>query len=421
MQNILTDLSSMLGGVNSPVRSYKGLLASPFVTKNAYGSTLVSVDDTEFTDFICSYGAHLFGHGPQFVKDAVYAHVSTGVSYGTTSYSEALFCSKISEITGYDKVRLVNSGTEATMTAVRLARGYTGKSLIVTFAGNYHGHADPFLVNAGSGVSEIKNASSLGVPDKAISDTVSLRYNNVGDVEKLMESVHHVDIACVILEPVAGNMGVIRASDDFLLAIDKLRRFSGCLIIFDEVMTGFRVDLPGVYRRSIIKPDLVCFGKVIGAGFPIAAMVGRSEVMSSLAPVGNVYQAGTLSGNPLASAVGLTLLSRIDNSTYAKLDKLTDSLVEPILTTIKQRRAPVQLHHECGMFSLFWTASSVTSYGDAKSQNMDQFKSYFSHMYKRGLMVPPSPFEANFISLAHSQKDINRFSEAVVEFINDQM
>ncbi len=396
------------GGVNSPVRAQ-----IPFIVESGCGETIVDVDGKTYLDFCCSWGALIHGHAhPQVVK-AVQKRVAMGSSFGITTAVEAELAHQIVEhVPSVKKVRFVSSGTEATMSAVRLARGFTKRDLLIKFAGHYHGHADSFLVQAGSGVTNL--SSSAGVPDDFVKHTLCLPFNDFEAIERAFKE-HGPRIAAVIVEPIAANMGLVFPKDGFLELLREKTRLSGALLIFDEVITGFRVALGGAQELYGIEPDLSCFGKIVGGGFPAAAFGGRSDIMDYLAPSGPVYQAGTLSGNPVAMEAGLqTLKLCAQPGFYQNLEKTTSLLTDPIRTAIEGKE--MCLHQAGSLFTLFFGKKVVENADDVKGCDFEAFTRYLDALLERGIYVSPSQFEVNFVSSAHTARSMALASQAVGEF-----
>jgi glutamate-1-semialdehyde 2,1-aminomutase len=397
----------MPGGVNSPVRAFKSVGGEPFFTARAEGAYLWDVEGTRYIDYIGSWGPMILGHNHPAVRDAVERAVKNGLSFGTPCPAEVTMAETITRLVpSIEMVRMVNSGTEATMSAIRLARGATGRSKIVKFEGCYHGHGDSFLVKAGSGALTFGVPTSPGVPKANADLTLTLPYNDIEAAETLFAECGD-DIAGLIIEPVAGNMNCILPLDGYLPALRELCTQHGVLLIFDEVMTGFRVALGGAQAHYGVTPDLTCFGKIIGGGMPVGAYGGRRDLMEQIAPSGPIYQAGTLSGNPVAMAAGLAVLEQVQapgfhDALSAKTKLLTDGLQR----VADEEGIPFSTNAVGGMFGLFFTAEKVTSYAQATSADSAMFNRFFHGMLKRGVYLAPSAFEAGFISIAHSEQDI---------------
>ena len=404
------------GGVNSPVRAFGSVGGTPVFIQSASGSQLLDVDGNSYTDFINSWGPMILGHNFPPVIEAVKSQLADGLSYGCPTEAEHTMAELITNMAPWaEKVRLVSSGTEACMSALRVARGYTGKNKFVKFAGNYHGHADPFLVKAGSGLLTFAVPGSAGVPEGATQDTLIAEYNDLDSVAQLFEK-YSGEIGAIIVEPVAGNMGCIPPQPGFLEGLRELCTNHGALLIFDEVMTGFRLSPGGAAQRLNIRPDMVTFGKVIGGGLPVGAFAGREEIMDVLAPKGPVYQAGTLSGNPVAVASGISTLKHLSNhpEVYAKIDQTT----EKIEGLLKARFADeeVAINRLGSMVSIHFGTSRVANYSDATAAQNDRFNALFHHMLQNGVYLPPSAFESWFISQAVSENDLDRLEQALKSF-----
>jgi len=409
------------GGVNSPVRSCKAMGQLPMVVDSAQGDTLVDVDGHSYIDYCGSWGALIHGHAHPTIVKSVQSRIAKGTSFGiTSSIEEALASQIVKAIDSIEKIRFVSSGTEATMSAVRLARGFTKRDLIVKFNGNYHGHADFFLVEAGSGVFNLSpTSSSAGIPADLVKLTLSLPYNDHEACKAVFEHLDYRDrIAAVILEPIAANMGVVPATAEFIRFLREQTRKIGALLIFDEVITGFRIGLQGAQGYYGVKPDLTCFGKIIGGGFPAAAFGGRNEIMDYLAPLGPVYQAGTLSGNPIAMEAGLqALLLLQQKGFYEELLKKTERLINPIWEAIKRKNAPMCIQQVGSMFTIFFGRREVRNMEEAKQLDQEAFARFFRYLFDQGIYIPPSPHEAWFVSSAHQDGNLDRTRDAILAFI----
>ena len=390
------------GGVNSPVRAFRSVGGEPFFTERADGAYLWDVEGKRYIDYVGSWGPMIVGHNHPTVREAVERAIRNGLSFGTPCPAEVTMAETIvSLIPSVDMVRMVNSGTEATMSAIRLARGATGRSKIVKFEGCYHGHGDSFLVKAGSGALTFGVPTSPGVPKASADLTLTLPYNDI-DAAKLLFSQEGNEIAGLIIEPVAGNMNCIPPKEGYLQALRELCTEHGVLLIFDEVMTGFRVALGGAQAHYGITPDLTCFGKIIGGGMPVGAYGGRRDLMEQIAPAGPIYQAGTLSGNPVAMAAGLAMLQLIQApGFYDDLAARTVRLTDGILAEAKKAGVPFSVNRVGGMFGLFFTDETVESYAQATTADVAAFNRFFHGMLERGVYLAPSAFEAGFVSSAH--------------------
>lgn len=391
------------GGVNSPVRAGKSVgMDPPFIT-SAKGALIRDVDGNEYIDYVGSWGPMILGHAHPEVVEAVIKSAERGTSYGAPTESELTMAEIIVEmVASVEKIRMVNSGTEATMSAIRLARGYTGRDKIVKFDGCYHGHSDGLLVSAGSGPATLGIPGSPGVPEDVARHTISLPYNNLNVVEKAFDRFGP-EIACVIVEPVPGNMGVVIPDQSFLEGLRHITRSHGAILIFDEVITGFRLAQGGAQEVLGITPDLTCFGKIIGGGLPVGAYGGRAEIMDRIAPDGDVYQAGTLSGNPLAMAAGLATLNILKRENpYTELNRKSEALFIGLETAAKNAGMPATVNRMGSMGCLFFTPETVTDFVTAQTGNPDVFRQYYQEMLDRGIYLAPSPFETTFLSLAHT-------------------
>jgi len=390
------------GGVNSPVRAFRSVGGEPFFTERADGPYLWDVEGKRYTDYVGSWGPMIVGHNHPVVREAVERAIRNGLSFGTPCPAEVTMAETIvSLIPSVDMVRMVNSGTEATMSAIRLARGATGRSKIVKFEGCYHGHGDSFLVKAGSGALTFGVPTSPGVPKASADLTLTLPYNDI-DAARLLFAQEGKEIAGLIIEPVAGNMNCIPPKDGYLQALRELCTEHGVLLIFDEVMTGFRVALGGAQAYYGITPDLTCFGKIIGGGMPVGAYGGRRDLMEQIAPSGPIYQAGTLSGNPVAMAAGLAMLQLIQApGFYEDLTARTVRLTDGILAEAKKAGVPFSVNRVGAMFGLFFTDETVESYTQATTADVAAFNRFFHGMLERGVYLAPSAFEAGFVSSAH--------------------
>ena len=402
------------GGVNSPVRAFRGVGGEPIFFKRANGAYVVAADDRRYIDFVGSWGPMILGHAHPRVIEAVQQVAADGVSFGAPTELETRLARRVIELMpSIELVRFVSSGTEATMSAIRLARGFTGRDTIVKFEGCYHGHSDSLLIKAGSGALTLGVPTSPGVPKSLASHTVTLNYNDVEQVERVFRQIG-AQVACVIVEPVAGNMNCILPAPDFLQALRRECDRSGALLIFDEVMTGFRVALGGAQALYGVRPDLTTLGKISGGGMPVGAFGGRRDVMEQLAPLGPVYQAGTLSGNPVAMIAGITTLELISTPGFhQRLGAMTDILVERLATAAAGAGIALATNHVCGMFGFFFTTERhVDRYEKVMACDVERFKRFFHGMLNEGVYFAPSAFEAGFLSAAHSAADIEATSAA---------
>jgi glutamate-1-semialdehyde 2,1-aminomutase len=396
------------GGVNSPVRAFRSVGGEPIFFKKANGAYVVAADDRRYVDFVGSWGPMILGHAHPRVIEAVQRVAADGLSFGAPTELETRLARRVVELMpSIELVRFVSSGTEATMSAIRLARGFTGRDTIVKFEGCYHGHSDSLLIKAGSGALTLGVPTSPGVPKSLASHTVTLNYNDVEQVERVFRQIG-AQVACVIVEPVAGNMNCILPAPDFLQALRRECDRSGALLIFDEVMTGFRVALGGAQALYGVRPDLTTLGKIIGGGMPVGAFGGRRDVMEQLAPLGPVYQAGTLSGNPVAMIAGITTLELISTPGFhQRLGAMTDILVERLATAAAGAGIALATNHVCGMFGFFFTTERhVDRYEKVMACDVERFKRFFHGMLSEGVYFAPSAFEAGFLSAAHSAADI---------------
>ncbi|MCP4753538.1 MAG: glutamate-1-semialdehyde 2,1-aminomutase [Proteobacteria bacterium] len=404
---------SIPGGVNSPVRAFRSVGLTPLFIRQASGSRIFDVDGNEYIDYVGSWGPLILGHAEPVVLDAIRRAMDNGLSFGAPTEAEIDLAELIKTMMpDIDLVRMVNSGTEATMSAIRVARGYTGKDKIVKFSGCYHGHADYLLVKAGSGAATLGTPDSLGVPAAFAGETLIAEYNNLDDVGRLLE-LHVGEIAAIILEPVAGNMGVVTPKPGFLKGLRDLCDREGIVLIFDEVMTGFRVAKGGAQELYHIMPDLTTLGKIIGGGLPVGAYGGRSDIMTKVSPVGDVYQAGTLSGNPIAMAAGLATLNELNKpGVYEEIGSKVVWLVNEMKDVLEKSSIPYRLQHVGGMFGLFFIDRDVHSFEDALACDAELYGKYFKEMLDRGIYLAPSAYEATFMSTAHSEEDLEKTRDA---------
>lgn len=398
------------GGVNSPVRAFKSVGGTPVFMKSGNGSKLTDVDGNEYIDYIGSWGPHLFGHNPPFIKEALLVAIENGTSFGTPTEAEVKMAKLITELVpSMEMVRMVNSGTEATMSAVRVARGYTGKNKFIKFEGCYHGHADYFLIKAGSGALTFGVPTSPGVTTGNAADTLVADFNNIDSIKSLINENKN-EIAAVIIEPIAGNMGTVRASDEFLKELREICSVENIILIFDEVMTGFRVAKGGAQEILGITPDLSTFGKIIGGGLPVGAFGGKKEIMEFVSPVGPVYQAGTLSGNPLAMSAGYAMLNYIKEnpSVYSELEAKSKFLEDGFNENLKSLNKKFAFNRVGSMGTLFFTEKEVIDYNSAVSSDTKLYGKFFHEMLNRGIYLAPAQFEAFFVSLSHSEEDLSK-------------
>ncbi len=402
------------GGVNSPVRSYKNVDATPPFIASASGSKVTDIDGNEYIDYVATWGPAILGHAHPEVVKAISDAATNGASFGAPTLIETEMAQQIKKmVPSIDLVRMVNSGTEATMSALRLARGYTGRELVIKFEGCYHGHHDSFLIKAGSGALTFGTPDSPGVVKGIGQSTLNAQYNDIDTVKQLFEKYSY-NIAAVILEPITGNMGVIKPSKEFIQGVRDLCTQYGSVLIFDEVMTGFRVSKGSAQELLGVTPDLTTFGKIIGGGLPVGAFGGKKEIMEMLAPVGPVYQAGTLSGNPLAMAAGLTTLRILDETEgfYEKLEEKSARLEKGLKDALNETGIPGVINRVGSMFTLFFSNDEeVNSFADVSNCNMAHFNKYFMSALNNGIYLAPSQYEAGFVSIAHSNDDIDQTIE----------
>jgi glutamate-1-semialdehyde 2,1-aminomutase len=407
----------MVGGVNSPVRSFKGVGGSPLIMEYGKGSQLFDVDGNAYTDYCLSWGALILGHSPRNAILAAKKTVERGTSFGVTTRAE-IDCAKfiVNAVPSIDLIRFVNSGTEATMSAIRLSRGFTKKQMIVKFDGCYHGHSDDLLATAGSGVANLAQSSSEGVPESHLKNTLSLPYNDAEVLIKTLERYAN-DIACVIIEPVAGNMGVIPARIDFLRTLRNVTKKYNIVLIFDEIMTGFRSNLGCVQADYGIVPDITCLGKIIGGGFPVGAYGGRKDIMRCLAPLGAVYQAGTFAGNPVVMRTGLATLKLLNQDFYRVLNDKCETFSRDLNDFFLKNAVPVRVSHYKAMMSIRFSDQIVENYADARQAASDEiYRKLFWFLLERGIYMPPADLEAFFISGAHTKKDLIELGCALKDF-----
>ena len=409
------------GGVNSPVRAFRSVGGTPFFTKKASGCHLTTADDQKLLDYVCTWGPAIHGHDHPMVRQAIARALEQGTSFGTPGPDEVEMAELLVDIVpSVEKVRMCNSGTEATMSSIRLARGYTGKSKIIKFAGCYHGHVDSLLVKAGSGALTFGNPDSAGIPESFAKETIVLPFNDLSAVENAFAQTEE-GIAAIIVEPYPANCGFILPDKGYLEGLRKLSTQHQAVLIFDEVMTGFRLGLGGVQERTGVTPDLTAMGKIIGGGLPVGAFGGKAEIMDYLAPLGPVYQAGTLSGNPLAMAAGIASLQLLqETNPYDRLQQLGNQLAQGVQALAHEYSIPLQVPQVGSMYCLFFNETPVRNYEDALSSNAELFKKLFQHCLQNGVYLPPSAYETCFISTAHQEDDISmtldRFKDAFSSF-----
>lgn len=401
------------GGVNSPVRSFRSVGGVPPFIAGGKGSKIYDIDGNEYIDYVLSYGPLLMGHVPDCVTEAIKEAAGKGTSYGAPTLAETELAKLVCRLVpSMDMVRMVNSGTEATMSALRLARAYTGRDCIVKFIGCYHGHHDSLLVKAGSGAATFGVPDSPGVPKAVAATTITVPFNDLLALKQVFAE-RGQEIAAVIMEPTPGNMGLVLPQEGYLEAVRALTKEYGSLLICDEVMSGFRSAQGGSQSLYDIDPDITCLGKVIGGGLPVAAYGGKREIMEMVAPAGPMYQAGTLSGNPLAMAAGIAALTYMEeNKVCEKLESMTAILTGGLEKAAAQAGVPVQVHRLGSMFTVFFNDKPVTDYDSAASSDLEAFKIYFHSMLDQGIYLPPSQFETNFVSLAHTPEDIQKTIDA---------
>ena len=409
------------GGVSSPVRAFKAVGGSPLFVARAEGARFWDEDGRAFVDYVGSWGPMILGHAHPAVVEAVRAATARGTSYGAPCAGEVELAERIvRHVPSIEKVRFVSSGTEATMSALRVARGFTGRRKILKFDGCYHGHADCLLVSAGSGVATLGIPGSPGVPEGTVADTLVAPFNDVGAVEAVV-AAHGKDLAALIVEPVCGNMGTVAPKPGYLEALREITRRNGTVLVFDEVMTGFRIALGGAQQRYGIRPDMTCLGKIVGGGLPAAAYGGRADIMATVAPDGPVYQAGTLSGNPLAMAAGIAILDLLDRpGTYETLEARSARLEDGLRRAARDAGALVAINRVASMITVFFCAGPVTDYATAKASDTKRFGRFFHAMLERGFYLPPAQFEAAFVSLAHGETEIDATVAAAAEAFREE-
>ncbi len=402
------------GGVNSPVRAFRSVGGAPFFTQRADGAYLYTADDKQLVDFVCTWGPSIHGHNDPSIRQAIAEALNNGTSFGTPNPYEVEMAELIVDmVPSVEKVRMVNSGTEATMSAIRLARGYTGRDKVIKFAGCYHGHVDSLLVAAGSGALTLGNPDSAGVPAAFAAETIVLNYNDTEGVAQAFENYKN-QIAAIIVEPYPANVGLIFPTNNFLQNLRELCTKNGTVLIFDEVMTGFRVALGGVQEKEGVTPDLTALGKIIGGGLPVGAFGGKAEIMDQLAPLGPVYQAGTLSGNPLAMAAGIAALKKLrDNNPYPRLEDFGQRIKNTLLEAASEKGIALQVPQTGSMFCMYFNEATVTNFDQAVASNKDHFNNVFHYALDKGVYLAPSAYETAFICTAHEGAAIDKACEVL--------
>lgn len=410
----------LVGGVNSPVRSFKAVGGTPIFMEKGKGQYIFDVDGNRYLDFMGSWGPLILGHSDPDVVKAIKKAAESGATFGTPCEDEVELAELIVDsVPSAEKVRMTNSGTEATMSALRLARGYTGRDYVIKFEGCYHGHADSLLVKAGSGATTFGNPSSPGVPEEYVKKTLLADFNNIESVRKLFRK-YSGKIASVIVEPVPGNMGVVLPQQQFLEQLRKITEEEGAVLIFDEVITGFRLSLGGAQEYYNVIPDITCLGKIIGGGLPVGAYVGRADIMDTVAPVGPVYQAGTLSGNPVAMSAGLATLKKLRSKNfYSELEGRTEKFVEGVRDIISRTGVKAKVNTIGSMFTIFFTDKNVVDYASATQCDTSNFAKFFSGLLQNGIVYPPSQFESVLVSAVHTEKDMNNALEVIYNNMKD--
>lgn len=406
----------LVGGVNSPVRAFKSVNGNPLFISEAKGSKIIDADGNKFIDYVLSWGPLILGHTNKSVNKAVIKQLAKGTSYGFSTRLEIQLAELIKNaFSSLDKIRFVSSGTEAVMSALRVARGKTKKNKIIKFIGCYHGHSDALLIKAGSGATTLGTPDSAGVPEDFVKNTILFNYNDSESLQKYLQE--NKDIAAIILEPIAGNMGVILPRDEFLKIIFSNAEKDGYLVIFDEVITGFRFCFGGAQNYFKVKPHLTTLGKIIGGGFPVGAYGGQKEIMDLVSPVGDVYQAGTLSGNPIAMTAGISTLNQLKEKDkqgeYKKLINKTEYLVKEISKQAKKNNIEININYFGTMFTIFFTKNKVVDYNSAKNCDTKKYAKFFNLLLPKGILFPPSQFEACFLSFCHNNKDIEKTLKAI--------
>ncbi len=406
-------LENLVGSVNSPVRAFASVGGNPLFIKKAKGSKIIDVDGNSYIDMVLSYGPMILGHKHKKVQKAIVKALQNGYSFGASTKSEITLAKIVcNSFSGMDKVRFVNSGTEAVLSAIRLARAYTGKNKIIKFSGCYHGHQDALLVAAGSGLATLSLPGSKGVPEGAVKNTLIANYNDIDSVKKHFEN--HDDIAGIIIEPVAGNMGVVTPKNNFLQQLKELANSQGALLILDEVMTGYRSKFGGAQDLFDVEADITCLGKVIGGGFPVGAYGARNEIMEMVAPLGGMYQAGTLSGNPIAMAAGIATLTTLKKQNpYERFNEIAANIASYLLEAAQKFDVALSVNKFGSMINPFFTQKEITNFEEAQTADTKKFATFFWEMIKNGVFIPPSQFEAWFLSSAIGEKDLNKIKKAI--------
>ena len=413
-------LKSISGGVNSPVRSFKNVGGEPIFFDHAKGCHLYDVDGNRFIDYVGSWGPMILGHSADVTQKSILTQLKKATSFGAPTLIEIELAEKIIELVpSIEKVRMMNSGTEATMTAIRLARGFTGRDIVVKFEGCYHGHADVLLAKAGSGVLTLGIPDTPGIPESVTRNTIVLPFNDIEAVKETFSN-HADQIAAVIVEPVAGNMGCIPPAPGYLETLREITERNGSLLIFDEVMTGFRLSKGGAQEVYKIKPDLTALGKIIGGGLPVGALGGSSQIMEHLAPLGPVYQAGTLSGNPLAMSAGFSVLSQLEDKMYQDLKETTENFCLGLREIFETYSCKVSINYVCGMFSIFFGVDSAANFDEVNNSDTEKYSRFFYSMLNRGIYLAPSPYELAFLSTAHTQEILSETLKAVEDTLKNQ-
>ena len=413
-------LKSISGGVNSPVRSFKNVGGEPIFFDHAKGCHLYDVDGNRFIDYVGSWGPMILGHSANVTQKSILTQLEKATSFGAPTLIEIELAEKIIELVpSIEKVRMMNSGTEATMTAIRLARGFTGRDIVVKFEGCYHGHADVLLAKAGSGVLTLGIPDTPGIPESVTRNTIVLPFNDIEAVKETFSN-HANQIAAVIVEPVAGNMGCIPPAPGYLETLREITERDGSLLIFDEVMTGFRLSKGGAQEVYRIKPDLTALGKIIGGGLPVGALGGSSQIMEHLAPLGPVYQAGTLSGNPLAMSAGFSVLNQLEDKMYQDLKETTENFCLGLREIFETYSCKVSINYVCGMFSIFFGVDSAANFDEVNNSDTEKYSRFFYSMLNRGIYLAPSPYELAFLSTAHTQEILSETLNAVEDTLKNQ-